>query len=371
MMRLKTAISLILILILQSQYLYAQQSMSIGYEPKYQDFRHFDYVNTNAQKGGNIVISAFGTFDSLNPFLLKSLPPAQINNLLFDTLMHRSLDEPSSSYGLIAESYILANDRLSVIFNIDKSARFSNGDKITAFDVKQSYELLISDSAHPQYRIYWSDIDTANVIDESTIQFTFKRRNPELHMIIGDLPVFSKSWLNDTNFSTTTKKLPITSGPYKIKSYDTGKFIIYERDKTYWASNKPVRKFMYNFDLITIKYYKDMTVALEAFKAGEYDYIHENHSKRWARDYNGPNFLSKKIIKKELVHKNNAGIQGFAFNTRRSMFKDKEFRKAISLVFDFEWSNKNLFYNQYLRSYSFFVIANYLQTINLKNQNLY
>jgi len=353
-MRLKKVIALLLILIVQNSYTFANQSISIGYEAKYGIFDHFDYVNTQSTKGGNIVISAFGTFDSLNPFLLKSLSPAQINNLMFDTLMTRSLDEPSSSYALIADSYELARDKLSVTYFIDNSAKFSNGNKISAYDVKFSFELLMSESAHPQYRIYWSDIDSAEVINEMTIKFTFKRTNPELHMIIGDLPIFSRDWLTSKEFSSSFKKKPIASGPYTIKDYEIGKFIIYERNKNYWARNKSSRKYMYNFDIITIKYYKDMTVALEAFKAGEYDYILENHSKRWARDYEGPNFINNKIIKTELIHQNNSGIQGFAFNTRREIFKDINLRKAITNVFDFEWSNKNLFYNQYLRSDSYF-----------------
>ena len=353
-MRLKKVITLILILIVQSSYIYANQSISIGYKAKYDLFDHFDYVNTKSKKGGEIVISAFGTFDSLNPFLLKSLSPAQMNNLMFDTLMTRSLDEPSSSYALLAESYTLARDKLSVTYSIDKTARFSNGKKVTAYDVKFSFDLLMSESAHPQYRIYWSDIDSVLVLDELTIKFNFKRKNPELHMIIGDLPIFSRDWLTSEEFPDSFRKKPITSGPYKVKSYEVGKFIIYERNKKYWAKNKPSRKYMYNFNLITIKYYKDMTVALEAFKAGEYDYILENHSKRWARDYEGPNFSNNKIIKTELIHQNNSGIQGFAFNTRRIIFKDINLRKAITNVFDFEWSNKNLFYNQYLRSNSYF-----------------
>ena len=353
-MRLKKVIVLLLILIFHNNYIYANESISIGYSEKYNNFDSFDYVNKKSKKGGSITISAFGTFDSLNPFLLKSLAPAQINNLMFDTLMTRSLDEPSSSYALVAESYTLADDELSVTFTLDKSARFSNSQPITAFDVKYSFELLTSASAHPQYRIYWSDIKGAKVINERTIKFFFNRKNPELHMMIGDLPILSRDWLSAENFPNATKKIPIASGPYDIKDYSIGKYIIYSRNKDYWAINKPSRKHMYNFDSISIKYYKDMTVALEAFKAGEYDYILENHSKRWARDYNGPNFVKKKIIKTELIHRNNTGIQGFAFNTRKDIFSDINLRKAISIVFDFEWSNKNLFYNQYLRSNSYF-----------------
>ncbi len=353
-MRLKNTITLILILIFQMTHTHANESISIGYNAKYNDFEYFDYVNPYSKKGGHIVISAFGTFDSLNPFLLKSLSPAQINNLMFDTLMTRSLDEPSSSYSLIANSYKLAEDELSVTYYIDRNAKFSDSKFITADDVKYSFELLTSSSAHPQYRIYWADIESVEVLNQYSIKFYFKRKNPELHMMIGDLPVFSREWLSLEEFPKAVKKNPVSSGPYIIKDYSIGKYITYIRNKEYWATNKPSRRYMYNFDSITIKYYKDMTVALEAFKAGEYDYILENHSKRWARDYNGPNFLNNKIIKTELIHSNNTGIQGFAFNTRNDLFKDVSLRKAITMVFDFEWSNKNLFYNQYLRSNSYF-----------------
>jgi microcin C transport system substrate-binding protein len=351
-------------------YIHANESISIGYTAKYDNFEHFDYVNPYSKKGGHIAISAFGTYDSLNPFLLKSLSPAQINNLMFDTLMTRSLDEPSSSYALVANSYELAKDELSVIYYIDKDAKFSNSEFITAEDVKYSFELLTSSSAHPQYRIYWADIASVQVLDTYTIKFSFKRKNPELHMMIGDLPVFSKEWLSVEEFPKDVKKSPIASGPYLIKDYSIGKYITYVRNKNYWGMNKSVRKHMYNFDSITIKYYKDMTVSLEAFKAGEYDYILENHSKRWARDYNGPNFINKKIIKTELVHFNNTGIQGFAFNTRKDIFNDINLRKAITMVFDFEWSNKNLFYNQYLRSNSYFSNSELAADIKVSNNEL-
>ena len=369
-MRLKYTITLILILIFQTTYIHANESISIGYTAKYDNFEHFDYVNPYSKKGGHIAISAFGTYDSLNPFLLKSLSPAQINNLMFDTLMTRSLDEPSSSYALVANSYELAKDELSVIYYIDKDAKFSNSEFITAEDVKYSFELLTSSSAHPQYRIYWADIASVQVLDTYTIKFSFKRKNPELHMMIGDLPVFSKEWLSVEEFPKDVKKSPIASGPYLIKDYSIGKYITYVRNKNYWGMNKSVRKHMYNFDSITIKYYKDMTVSLEAFKAGEYDYILENHSKRWARDYNGPNFINKKIIKTELVHFNNTGIQGFAFNTRKDIFNDINLRKAITMVFDFEWSNKNLFYNQYLRSNSYFSNSELAADIKVSNNEL-
>ena len=369
-MRLKNTITLTLILIFQMTYTYASESISIGYSAKYKDFEYFDYVNPSSKKGGNITISAFGTFDSLNPYLLKSLSPAQISNLMFDTLMTRSLDEPSSSYSLVAKSYKLSDDKLSVIYYIDEDAKFSNSKYITAEDVKYSFEILTSSSAHPQYRIYWADVESVQVLNDYSIKFSFKRKNPELHMMIGDLPIFSKEWLSIEQFPKDVKKSPIASGPYLIEDYSIGKYITYTRNKDYWAINKPSRKYMYNFNSITIKYYKDMTVALEAFKAGEYDYILENHSKRWARDYNGPNFINNKIIKTELVHLNNTGIQGFAFNTRKDIFQDINLRKAITIVFDFEWSNKNLFYNQYLRSNSYFSNSELAADIKPSNDEL-
>tara|TARA_B100000683_G_scaffold200216_1_gene193481 strand:- start:827 stop:2602 length:1776 start_codon:yes stop_codon:yes gene_type:complete len=369
-MRLKKVIILIIVLINQTSYTHANQSISIGYEAKYRNFDSFDYVDSGAIKGGSITISAFGTFDSLNPFLLKSLSPAQVNNLMFDTLMTRSLDEPSSSYALLAKSYRLSDDRLSVKYRIDENARFINGDQVTANDVKNSFDLLVSDEAHPQYRIYWSDVESVEVLDKLTIKFNFKRKNPELHMIIGDLPVFSKKWLSKNEFPSNVKKIPITSGPYTVSEYSIGKYILYERNKNYWAKNIPSRKYMFNFDKIKIKYYKDMTVALEAFKAGEYDYIHENHSKRWARDYEGPNFINRKIIKTELLHSNNTGIQGFAFNTRNKIFTDINLRKAISNVFNFEWSNNKLFYNQYLRSDSYFSNSEMKSKIKIERDEL-
>ena len=333
----------------------AEYSIGIGYKPKYPDnFSHFSYVNPNAKKTGSIKLSAFGTFESLNPFLLKSLAPTGINNLVFETLMERSLDEPSSSYGHIAEDYILANDKLSVTYIISEKAKFSNGDAITASDIKFSFETLISEDAHPQYRIYWADIKSTEIINNRKIKFYFNRVNPELHMIIGDIPIFSPKWFAGKDFSNTILNKPIASGPYIIKDYEFGRFIIYERNPNYWAKSMPTRVGMYNFDTIMFKYYKDMTVALEAFKSGEYDFIYENHSKRWARDYNGPNFDNQTIIKKELKHMNNAGIQGFIFNTRKRIFQNKDIRKAITLAFDFSWSNKNLFYNQYQRCESYF-----------------
>ena len=343
------------ILLVNSSILYANSSIAIGYTPKYSNnFKNFEYVNPDIVKGGSIKLSAFGSFESLNPFLLKSLSAAGLNDLVFETLMERSLDEPSSSYAHIASSYEIADDKLSVIYYIDDKAKFSNGERIRAVDVKFSFDTLMSNDAHPQYRLYWADVNSAEVLNEYSVRFVFKKSNPELHMMLGDLPIFSAKWFNKKQFNSVVLDDPIASGPYIVSDYEIGRFIEYKRNPKYWAKKKPTRVGMFNFDTIIFKYYKDMTVALEAFKAGEYDFIYENHSKRWARDYSGPNFDNGVIIKRQLKHSNNTGIQGFVFNTRKEIFQNREIRKAITLAFDFKWSNDNLFYNQYERCDSYF-----------------
>ena len=329
--------------------------MAMGYTPKYQkNFKKFDYVNIQAKKGGQLSLSSFGTFDSFNPFVLKGIAAGAVNLLMFESLTEKSLDEPFSVYGLLADDIKLAKDKLSVTYHINKKARFSDGEPVTANDVKYSVDLILSDKAHPQYRFYYTDIKQVKVLDKYRIRFSFKKINPELHLIIGDLPVFSKKWVSNTSFDKLTEVIPVTTGPYLVESYDLGKTVVYKRNPNYWAKDLPVRKGMYNYDKVVLKYYKDQTVALEAFKAGEFDFFFENHSKRWARDHNGPKYDSGEIFKKTLTHKNNAGMQGFILNTRRDLFKDKRVRRAITSAMDFEWSNSHLFYDQYTRCESFF-----------------
>lgn len=335
--------------------LQASSSMAMGYAPKYQkNFKYFNYVNPQAKKGGQLTLSGFGTFDSFNPFVLKGIAAGAVNTIMFESLTEKSMDEPFSVYGLLADDIKLAKDKLSVTYRINKKARFSDGAPVTAADVKYSVDLVLSEKAHPQYRFYYADIKSIKVLDKYRIRFNFKKINPELHLIIGDLPVFSKKWVGETSFDKLTETAPITTGPYLIESYDLGKTVVYKRNPNYWAKNLPVRKGMYNYDKVVLKYYKDQTVALEAFKAGEFDFFFENHSKRWARDHNGPKYDSGEIVKKTLTHKNNAGMQGFILNTRRDLFKDKRVRRAITSAMDFEWSNSHLFYNQYTRCESFF-----------------
>lgn len=333
----------------------AVTAMGMGYEPKYPvDFSHFDYVNPDAPKQGELVMMGVGTFDSLNPYLLKGIAASGLGLLVFETLLEKSLDEPFSEYGLIADDFYLADDELSVTFHINPLARFSNGDPILADDVKYSFDTLTSKAAHPQFRVYYGDVESAIVIDQQTVRFNFKNKNRELHLIVGEIPIFSKKWAGEASFDKLSDVKPIASGPYLVGQYERGKNIEYTKNPDYWAKDLPVRKGMFNYQRIRYKYYKDSTIALEAFKAGEFDFFFENYSKRWARSHNGVKYDAGEIIKKELTHKNNAGMQGFAFNTRLDKFKDVRVRRALSLAYDFEWANDKLFYNQYVRADSFF-----------------
>ncbi len=345
---------LLLIIAIHSSVVKSAPSAAMGYQPKYAaDFKHFDYVNPHAKKGGKLILAGAGAFDSFNPFILKGVS-AQGISLLFDSLMVASDDEPFSKYPLIANDIQLAEDQLSVQFKIDERARFSNGDMITAHDVKFSFDTIMSEKAHPQFKFVYGDVKQAVVVDEYTIRFDFHKKNSELHLILADISVFSKKWLDGKDFDKLTEVKPVASGPYLIDKYDLGKRISYKRNPDYWAKDLPARKGQYNFDEIQFKYYQDLVISLEAFKAGEFDFRHEYYSKLWAREHNGPNYDSGEIKKEHLQHSNNAGMQGFVFNIRRDVFKDPVLRNAITQAFDFEWSNERLFYNQYVVNDSYF-----------------
>lgn len=333
----------------------AAPSMALGYTPKYPaNFTNFDYVNPSAPKGGELVLSEFGNFDGLNPFLLKGISASKISELVFEPLMEQSLDEPFSLYAHLAEDIQLAQDKLSVTFRLNPKARFSDGTPVSAADVKFSFDTLMSEQAHPTFRFMWGDIKRAVVVDPRTVRFEFAKVNPELHLIASQIPIFSSKWVGKKKFDQVVTDLPISSGPYVVDKFDLGKTISYKRNPNYWAKDLNTRRGMFNFDRITIKYYTDDTVQLEAFKAGEFDFMFVLNSKQWARDYTGPKFSSGQLKREELAHRNNAGMQGFVFNVRRPLFKDKRVRQAIALAFDFEWSNEKLFYNQYKRVHSYF-----------------
>ena len=332
-------------------------ALALGYAPKYPpNFAHFDYVNPAAPKGGRLVLPAQGSFDTLNPFTLKGDKEAGAGALLVETLMTQGEEEPFTVYGLLADDIRLADDGLSVSFHLNPRARFSNGDQVTAQDVKFSFDTLTRDpTASPSYRFYWADVARAVALDAANVRFDFKRRNAELHLIVAQLPVFSRKWLPPgSKLGDRVLAPPIGSGPYLLERYDQGKFSRFRRNPGYWAANEPVRRGMYNFDTIIYRYYKDETARLEAFKAGEFDLSVENVAKQWARGYQGSKFEDGRIVRKTLPHGSSAGMQGFVFNLRKPLFRDKRVREALALAFDFEWTNRQLFYGQYRRSDSYF-----------------
>lgn len=350
---------LALFILLVPAHLFGAHGISIDGVLKYPaGFKQFDYVSDEAKQGGQLLLHSLGSFDKMNPFTLKGTAPFGLEMFVFETLTEGSLDEPFAGYGLIAEDIEVAEDKMSVTFTLNSKAKFSNGESVTPEDVVFSLETLKSDKVHPFYPYYYQDIKEAVVLDAQRVQFLFERPNRELHMIAGQVPIMSKAFYGQFPFGETGKENqltpPIGSGPYIATSVKQGRSITYTKNPNYWAADHPVRKGMYNFDSIVVNYYKDQIVAVEAFKAGEFDFMLVNIAKQWARDMNGKGFTEGTLIKKRFPHKNNAGMQGFLMNTRKEIFRDPKVRQALGLAFDFEWTNKSLFYEQYTRSNSFF-----------------
>ncbi|UCH25653.1 MAG: ABC transporter substrate-binding protein [Trueperaceae bacterium] len=324
-------------------------------EPKYgPGFSRFDYVNPDAPKGGRLNLAAIGTgFDNLHPFILKGVSAAG-SGLVYDTLTTQPMDEFSAEYGLLAETIEVPADNSWVQFTLRPEARWHDGVPLTADDVVWSFEILTT-QGHPFYGSYYGSVASAEAIDDHTVKFTFSGEpNRELPVIMGQLPILPKHYWEERDFTETTLEPPLGSGPYKIKELDPGRSITYERVEDYWGQDVPVNVGHYNIDILHYDYYRDTTVAIEAFKAGEYDFRSENISKEWATAYNIPALDQGLLIKEFIPHENPAGMQAFWFNTRRDKFADRRVREALNYLFDFEWSNENLFYNTYTRTTSYF-----------------
>ena len=337
---------------------------AIRESPRYPaGFPHYDHVNPHAPKGGTVRRASVGsTYDSLNPFIVKGNPAAGVS-LLFDTLTEDSPDEATAAYGLVAEWIEVARDRSWTTFWLRPEARFNDGSPITPSDVVFSFDILKA-KGHPFYRGYYGSVRSAEPVEGDTpsgsrqgVRFNFGEGvNQELPSILGQIPVLSKADWEGRDFSDTTLDPPLGSGPYVIEagSIDPGRSIVYRRAADYWARELPVNAGRHNFDRIRYDYYRDATVAVEALKAGEYDFRRENSSKRWATGYAGP-ALDAGMLRRELLpHRLPAGMQSFVFNTRRAKFRDPRVREALGYAFDFEWTNRQLFYGQYRRSPSFF-----------------
>ena len=323
--------------------------------PKYPaDYKHFDYVNPNAPKGGNVKLSAIGTYSTFNPFTLKGVPAAGVSQI-YETLMEGSSDEAFTEYGLLAESIEVPEDRSWVTFTLRPQARWHDGKPVTVEDVIWSLQTL-KEKGQPFYRFYYKDVAKVEKVGERSVKFSFTpgEDNRELPLILGQLPVLPKHFWEKRNFEDTIMEPPLGSGPYKIKEFEAGRSVTLERVKDYWGEKLPINVGKNNFDIMRYDYYRDSTVALEAFKAGEYDFRAENAARIWATGYDAPALKAGLFKKIEIRNENPTGMQGFIFNTRKEIFQDRRVRAALAYAFDFEWSNKNLFFGQYSRTKSYF-----------------
>ena len=331
--------------------------MSLFGDLKYgPDFTNFDYADPLAPKGGTMRFATPPgprTFDTLNPFTVKGVQAAGLY-LIFDTLAVAAQDEPRSVYGLVSDSIELAPDKLSVLFTLRKEARFHDGTPMTSEDVIWTFEALRSKGL-PRYRSYYADVTRVTPEGERGVRFSFNSdQERELPLILGEMPVLSKAYWSRREFKNTTLDPPLGSGPYKIEAVDPGRSITYRRVPDYWAAALPVNAGRYNIDVIRYDYYQDATAVLEAFKAGLYDVRLENVAKDWATGYDSPALRAGLIKKIEIPSEQPNGMQGFGYNLRRPLFQDERVRKALAYAFDFQWSNKNLFYGAYKRTRSYF-----------------
>jgi microcin C transport system substrate-binding protein len=334
------------------------------------DFKSFPYVNVNAPKGGAVNLADIGTFDSFNPFILRGtaeshsaaawlvLPGGSGSGSsvghVWETLLTSSADEVATGYGHLAESIEVPADKTWTAFNLRPEAKFSDGTPVTAEDVAWTFRTLL-EKGRPSMRVQFADVKDVVVEGPRRVRFNFKTtQNRELPLLMGGLPVLPKHFFEGRDFTTPLTDAPIGSGPYRITNFELGRSVTYTRDPNWWAANMPTGRGTNNFDQVRYEYFRDATVAMEAFKAGKVDIRSENIAKNWAAAYDFPAVKNGLVIKREYTHKLPTGIQGYAMNTRRAVFADPRVRQAVTLAFDFEWTNKNLFYSAYARTLSYF-----------------
>ncbi|WP_271408188.1 extracellular solute-binding protein [Pseudomonas sp. Q1-7] len=331
------------------------------------NFDHFDWTNPSAPKGGTLRLMAFGTFDTLNPYTFKGTSPVATPNFLQygvtelnEPLMvgtgqyDPSGDEPASSYGLIARSVEYSEDRSWVVFNLRKEARFHDGQPITAYDVAFSYRTLAR-HGHPQYRTSLREVKRVDILNRHRIRFVLKRAgNPLLILRLGELPVLPQHYWKDRDFKATTFEPPLGSGPYRITQVRPGRSLVFERVADWWGQDLPANRGKYNFDRVEVEFYRDSNVAFEAFKAGEFDFYIEHQAKNWANGYRFPAIARGEVIRAEIPHQIPTQTQALFMNSRHAVFQDRRVREAMGLMFDFEWTNRTLFNNAYMRATSYY-----------------
>ncbi len=336
----------------RAEEIYSGHAMAMHGEPKYPpDFRHFDYVNPDAPKGGTLRLGVTGTFDSFNPFVIKG---NAFSNIGVETLTTGSDDEPFTRYGLIAESMEWPEDRSWVTFTLRPEARWHDGSPITIEDVIFSLETLKT-KGQPFFRFYYGTIDRAEKVGERTVKFVFNEAgNRELPLIAGEMPILSKTYWENRDFERSSLEPPLTSGPYKVAEFEPGRYVMVERVEDYWGKDLAVNVGQDNFDRIRYEYFRDDTVLRQALKAGVIDFRNENQAKAWALDYDVPAVRDGWLKKEAIGHHRPTGMQAFVFNIRRPVFGDPKVREALAYAFDFEWSNRTLFFDQYARTDSYF-----------------
>jgi microcin C transport system substrate-binding protein len=335
-------------------FVYKGHGIAMHGEPKYgPDFTHFDYLNPHAPKGGTLRLGAQGTFDSFNSFIAKG-NSADGMGYLNESLMVHSGDEAFTMYGLIAESLEWPEDRSWVIFNLNPKARWHDGRPITADDVVFSLETLKA-KGHPSYRFYYQSIDSAEKLGERRVRFNFaEKENRELPLIAGELRILPKHYWEGRDFEKTTLDPPLGSGPYRIGDFEPGRHVEFERVEDYWGADLPVIRGLYNFDRVRYDYFRDTSVIRQALKAGDIDMHTENQAKAWALEYDVPPVREGWLKTENIRNERPTGMQAFVMNTRRPIFQNRKLRRALAYAFDFEWSNRNLFFSQYARTESYF-----------------
>lgn len=337
-------------------------------DPKYpQGFSHFDYVNPDAPKGGAVRLMAHGSFDTLNPYTLKGISPFNSRGFypygffeLNEPLMVGSSnyapsgDEPQTAYALIAESIEYPTDRRWAIFTINAKARFHDGTAITADDVIFSFHTLV-EHGNPSYQQKYADVEKIEKLDERRVKFTFSGTDTRaMPLRAAELPVMSKRFWQGRDFTKSLMEAPLSSGPYRIKNFEPGRFILFERVADYWGKELPVNRGRYNFDEVRYDFYRDLEVSFEAFKSHEFDLFIEYTAKNWARGYDFPAAHDGRVIKQKIDHQEAYGYQAYFINTRRPQFRDPRVREALGLLMDYEWLNRSLFYSAYMRNASYF-----------------
>ena len=324
------------------------------------DFKHFPYVNPNVKKGGHISYGVVGTFDNLNPFILKSMRTTargmwdpEYGNLVYESLMQRSSDEPFTLYGLLAQTVEWDDNRSFIQFNLDPKARWSDGQPVTPDDVIFTFQLL-REKGRPNLSSPLKGVAKMEKVGERSVLIHFNEAaNRETPLIIAMLPILPKHVIDADNFERTTLAIPVGSGPYKIKSIDPGQRIIYQRDPDYWGKDIPTKVGVDNYDEISVTYFLQETTLFESFKKGDIDVYPDGSPSHWQDAYNFPAVSSGAVVKEAFMPKTPSGMLGFVFNTRRPIFADKNVRKGLTLAFDFEWFNRSLASNAYTRTESY------------------